>query len=192
MNSPFDISQNRSPHSFVNKAGRTLWGVVYLIFFRPTPKVLHGWRRMILRLFGAKIHPTAKVFNSAKVWAPWNLEMEEYACISFDVDCYNVAPIKMGPHSTVSQYSFLCTASHDMDDPAMKLTTAPITIGAGAWICADVFVAPGVTIGDGAVIGARSSVFTSIPANKIAAGNPCKVLRDRIDRPGGEKQTCAP
>jgi putative colanic acid biosynthesis acetyltransferase WcaF len=78
-----------------------------------------------------------------------------------------------------------------MDDPAMKLTTAPITIGAGAWICADVFVAPGVTIGDGAVIGARSSVFSSIPAHKIAAGNPCKVLRDRIDRPGGEKQSCA-
>ncbi len=86
---------------------------------------------MVLRLFGAKIHPKAKVFNSAKIWAPWNLEMEEYSCISFDVDCYNVAPIKMGPHSTVSQYSFLCTASHDMDDPAMKLTTAPITIGGG-------------------------------------------------------------
>ncbi|MBY0586062.1 putative colanic acid biosynthesis acetyltransferase [bacterium] len=190
MANRFDISQNKSPHSLMNKVGRTLWGLVYPILFRPSPKIFHGWRRMILRLFGANLHPTAKVFSTAKIWAPWNLTMEEYSCISFDVDCYNVAPIRLGPHSTVSQYSFLCTASHDMNDPGMRLTTAPISIGAGTWVCADVFVAPGVTIGDGTVVGARSSVFGNIPANKIAAGNPCRIVRDRGEPPSPGKEVC--
>lgn len=178
----FDIRQNRSPHSLGNKIARVLWGAVYLVLFRPSPKICHGWRRMLLRLFGAKIHKTAKVFPSAKVWGPWNLTMDEFSCISFHVDCYSVAPVRIGAHSTVSQYSYLCTASHDIHDPGMRLTTEPITIGAGAWVCADVFVAPGVTIGDGAVVGARSSVFEDVAPWTIAAGNPCRVLKPR-ERP---------
>lgn len=176
---PINLRLNRSPHSFTNKVGRVLWAVVYATLFRPSPKVFYGWRRMLLRLFGAKIHPTAKVFGSTKIWAPWNLEMDEFATLSYDVDCYCVAPIKIGAHSTVSQYSYLCTASHDFYDPGMRLTTAPITIGAGSWVAADVFVAPGVTIGDATVIGARSSVFEDIPANVIAVGNPCKAIKPR-------------
>lgn len=183
---PFDLSKNRSPHSFANKVGRVLWGICYLLLFRPSPKVLHGWRRFLLRSFGARIHPKAKVFQSAKIWAPWNLTMDEYATISFDVDCYCVAPVKLGAHATVSQYSFLCTASHDMYDPTMKLTTAPITLEDGSWICADVFVAPGVTIGEGAVVGARASVFEDIPAWQIAAGNPCRVIKPRERPPESE------
>jgi putative colanic acid biosynthesis acetyltransferase WcaF len=179
MESPFDIRRNRSPHSFANKAARVAWNAVYLVLFRPSPKIFHGWRRMLLRAFGAEIHPTAKVFPSAKIWAPWNLSMDEYSCLSFNVDCYCVAPVRIGAHSTISQYSYLCTASHDIHDPAMRLTTAPITIGDGAWVCADVFVAPGVTIGGGAVVGARASVFEDVPAWSVAAGNPCRVLRER-------------
>lgn len=180
--SAFDIRQNKSPHSFTNKVSRVLWGAVYLVLFRTSPKICHGWRRMLLRLFGAKIHNTAKVFPSAKVWGPWNLTMDEFSCISFHVDCYSVAAVHIGAHSTVSQYSYLCTASHDINDPGMRLTTEPIVIGAGAWVCADVFVAPGVTIGDGAVVGARSSVFENVPPWTIAAGNPCKMLKPR-ERP---------
>ena len=179
MASPVDMRRNHSSHSFQNKAGRVLWHTVYLFLFRPSPKVFYGWRRFLLRLFGATIHPTAKVFPSTKIWAPWNLTMDEYACLAFDVDCYAVAPIHIGAHATVSQYSYLCSASHDIHDPAMTLTTAPIRIGAGAWVCADVFVAPGVTIGDGAVVGARSSVFKDVPAMMVAAGSPCRLIGPR-------------
>jgi putative colanic acid biosynthesis acetyltransferase WcaF len=179
MGSPVDMRLNHSSHSFNNKLGRVLWHTVYLLLFRPSPKVFHGWRRMLLRLFGAKIHSTAKVFPSTKIWAPWNLTMDEYSCLAFDVDCYAVAPIHIGPHATVSQYSYLCSASHDISDPAMTLTTAPISIGAGAWVCADVFVAPGVTIGDGAVVGARSSVFKDVPPMMVAAGSPCRIIGPR-------------
>ena len=176
----------------MNKAMRVLWGIVWAVFFRPSPTMCLGWRRMLLRLFGARIGRGAKIMPSATFWAPWNLTVGEYACISHGVDCYCVASVTLGPHATVSQYAFLCTATHDTEDPHMKLVTAPIAIGEGAWVCADVFVAPGVTIGDGAVVGARSSVFRDIPAWKIAKGSPAKPVRDRVLRDAPESGQARP
>lgn len=171
--------QQESPHSLSNRAARALWGIVHLTLFRTSPRPLHRWRNWLLRLFGAKIHPSAHVYHSARIWAPWNLTMGEYSCIADDADVYNAAPITIGDHSTVSQYSFLCTASHDFEDVNHPLITAPIQIGSRCWIAADVFIGPGVTIGDGAVIGARSSVFGDIEPWKVALGCPAKSIRPR-------------
>jgi putative colanic acid biosynthesis acetyltransferase WcaF len=168
-----------SPHSFGNKLARTAWGAVWLVLFRPSFRICNGWRRFLLRIFGARIGKGAKVMPSAKIWAPWNLEMGEYSCLSHDVDCYCVAPVSIGAHATVSQYSLLCTATHDVEDPNMRLVTATIKIGEGAWVCADVFIAPGVTVGNGAVIGARSSVFKDMPEWTVCAGHPCEPLHPR-------------
>ena len=110
------------------------------------------------------------------VWAPWNLEMGDHACLSEGVDCYCVEKIRIGAHSTVSQYSFLCTASHDHHMATMPLVAAPITIGERVWITADVFVGPGVTIGDGAVVTARSSCVQRPAALEVVAGNPTRVV----------------
>jgi putative colanic acid biosynthesis acetyltransferase WcaF len=121
------------------------------------------------------VHP----YPSARIWAPWNLTMGDYSCLSHNVDCYCVDKIRIGAHSTVSQYSFLCSASHDYSRASMPLVTAPIVIGEGVWITADVFVGPGVCIGDGAVITARSSVFCDIPSWSVARGNPAVVFKER-------------
>lgn len=169
--------------SLGNKFSRALWNIVCLLLYRPTPRPLHAWRCLLLRLFGAKLGRGVHPYPSAKVWAPWNLEMGDHSCLSHDVDCYCVDKITLGAHSTVSQYSFLCTASHDYTDPNMPLVTAPIDIGDRVWITADVFVAPGVSIGDGAVITARSSVFHDIPAWTVAAGNPAKPIKPRVLKP---------
>ena len=177
-----DVSCCPSRHSFKNKVGRALWRGVYLILFRWTPRPCHGWRRFLLRLFGAKIGRGAQIFSSCRIWAPWNLEMGDYACLSEYVDCYCADKIRIGAHATVSQYSFLCTATHDESDPHMRLVMATVSIGDQAWICADVFVGPGVTIGQGAVVGARSSVFTDLPAWKVCYGSPAKPVRDRVVR----------
>jgi putative colanic acid biosynthesis acetyltransferase WcaF len=115
-----------------------------------------------------------------KIWAPWNLEMGDYSCLSQNVDCYCVAKIKIGPHATVSQYSFLCTASHDFENPHMPLITAPIAIADGAWIAADVFIGPGVTVGEGAVVGARATVFQAVEPWTVVGGNPAKVIKKRV------------
>ena len=159
--------------SIGNKLARAVWNLVWLLLYRPSPVSLHGWRRFLLRLFGAKVGLGAHPYPSAKVWVPWNLQMGEHSCLSHHVDCYCVDKIILGAHTTVSQYSFLCTASHDYTDPAMPLTTAPIILG-------DVFVAPGVTIGDGAVITARSSVFHDIEPWIVAAGNPARPVKARL------------
>jgi putative colanic acid biosynthesis acetyltransferase WcaF len=186
-NRKIDVSQCLSTHSFKNKLGRVIWRIVYLLFFRPSPAPLQNWRRFVLRLFGARIGKGAKILPSCKIWAPWNLEMGDYSCLSHDVDCYCVDRITIGAHATVSQYSYLCTATHDPSDPGMKLVTAPIVIEDQAWVCADVFVSPGVTVGQGTVVGARSSVFKDLPAWKICWGTPAKPVRDRIIKQRGKK-----
>lgn len=118
--------------------------------------------------------------------------MAEHSCLGEQVDCYCVEKIRIGAYATVSQYSYLCTASHDYTDPAMPLVTAPISIGERVWITADVFVGPGVTIGDGAVVTARSSVFSDIPPWMVARGNPAVPVKRRAfkngKKPGDEAE----
>jgi putative colanic acid biosynthesis acetyltransferase WcaF len=180
-----DASARPSPHGVGNRVARAAWGVVWAVLFRPTPKVCHGWRRLLLRAFGAKLGRGAVVHPTVRVWAPWNLEMGEYACLAPRVDCYSVARVRVGAHATVSQYSYLCTATHDIEDPGMRLVTAPIEIGDGAWVCADVFVGPGVTIGEGTVVGARSSVFEDLPSWTVCVGTPARAVRERVAREEG-------
>ena len=111
-NSPLrhvDVSQCFSAHSTRNKLGRMLWGFVWLFLYRPTPKFLHGWRRFLLRCFGAKIGRGTFPYPSVKIWAPWNLEVGDHCALSDGVDCYCVDRIVIGSHVTISQYTFLCT-----------------------------------------------------------------------------------
>jgi len=158
---------------------RALWGVAWTLLFRPSPRLVHGWRRFLLRLFGARIGRGAKIMPSARIWAPWQLTMGEYACLSHHVDCYCVAPVKIGAHATVSQYAHLCAASHDMNDPHMKLIKAPIVIGDGAWICAGAFLGMGVTVGEGGVAAARAVVVEDVAPWTVVGGNPARFLKNR-------------
>ncbi|MBL8760377.1 MAG: putative colanic acid biosynthesis acetyltransferase [Phycisphaerae bacterium] len=184
-----DISSAPSPHSRGHRVARVLWGVVHATLFRWSPKPMHGWRAMLLRVFGAKVSRTARVYPRARVWAPWNLSMGEFATLADDVDCYCVAPITIGSHTVVSQYSYLCGATHDFELAKRPLVPMAITIGSGCWIAADVFVGPGVSIGDGTVVGARSSVFGDLPSWKVCVGSPAKAVRDRVIRDGSHEVT---
>ncbi len=174
-----DLSQFRSELSLANRLGRGLWGVVWLFLFRPTLRPFHAWRCFLLRLFGAKLGRGVRVYASARIWAPWNLTMGDFSVLGDYVDCYNVAPIEIGAHSVISQYSFLCAATHDPDQPAFPLIAKPIRIGARAWVAADAFVGPGVTVGEGAIVGARASVFKDVAPWIVVGGNPARKIRDR-------------
>lgn len=173
------VPEQASPHGSGNRLARAAWGVVYALFFRFSPRPLHRWRTFLLRLFGARLHPTARVYPRARIWAPWRLTMGAHACIGDDVDCYNVGGVSIGDSSTVSQYSYLCGATHDFERPDHPLVPKPITIGKNVWVAADVFVGPGVTIGDGTVVGARSSVFSDLPAWMVCVGTPAKPVKER-------------
>jgi len=168
-----------SPHSARNKAARILWEICRLLLFRLTPWFWHAPRRLLLRAFGARIGRGVKIMPSVRIWAPWNLTAGNFASIAASVDLYNVAPIKLGAHSTVSTRAFLCTATHEVDHPNMPLVTAPIRVGEGAWICAEAFVHPGVTLGTDAVAGARSVVIADVAPGQIVGGNPARLLRIR-------------
>lgn len=161
-----------------NKAARLLWSIAYFTMFRFSPVPLHAWRRLLLRLFGAKIGQGAVIYPSARVWAPWTLRVEDGATIGWNCELYNVAPIRIGKRAIVSQYAYLCTASHDIRSD-FQLMAAPIEIGADAWVAAGAFAGPGASIGEGAVVGARAVVTRSIPAWTIAAGNPAKCIGPR-------------
>jgi putative colanic acid biosynthesis acetyltransferase WcaF len=169
-----------SSFSFGHKARRALWAFVRLLVFRPSPMVFHGWRRLVLRMMGARIGRGAVIHPTARVWAPWNLAMEPYSCIGADVDCYNVAPITLGTEATISQYTFLCAATHDYTRLTLPLVARPISIGAHVWICADAFIGPGVDIGDGAVVAARASVYGDVRPWTVVGGNPAKILKERV------------
>ncbi len=137
------------------------------------------WRALLLRAFGAKLARGAHVYASARIRNPQNLEMEEDSCLAAGVICYNVDKVILGKRATVSQRSFLCTASHDIDSPSHRLISAPIRICANAWVAAEAFVGMGVTIGEGAVVGARAAVFRDIAPWQVVGGNPAAFIRTR-------------
>lgn len=176
-----DLSKYHNSLSRKNQIIRMLWTIVWGVFARPLPRSIgSGWKRFLLRLFGAKIDSTAVVYSSARVYYPANLIMERYACLASDVDCYNVDIIRIGANTTISQGTYLCTASHDITNSLNPLITAPIIVEDQAWIAADAFVGMGVTIGQGAVVGARAAVFKNVEPWTIVGGNPAKFIKKRI------------
>lgn len=175
-----ELSKYTNTLSRGHQIKRLIWGIVWTVFTKPFPRrSANAWKIFLLRLFGAKVHSKAVVYSSVKVYAPWNLEMHAYSCLAPEVDCYNVAKITLGANTTVSQKTYLCTASHDITKPHNPLITAPIIIKDQVWVAADAFVGMGVTIEQGAVVGARAAVFKNVEAWSIVGGNPAKFIKKR-------------
>ncbi len=103
--------------------------------------------------------------------------MREGSCLADYVDCYSVGRVTLEPYATVSQYSFLCTAGHEYRLKEMPVITAPITIRRRAWVAADAFIGPGVTVGEGAIVGARASVFRDVDPWTVVGGNPARAIK---------------
>lgn len=171
-----DLSAYRNQLGWRNQFGRALWAVVWMTLFRTSPRPLHGWRRLLLRCFGARVGRGAHPYPTAWVWAPWNLEMGDHSCLADGVDCYSVALVRLGSSALVSQRAFLCAATHDYTDPSFPLIPGPIVIADGAWVAAEAFVGPGVTVGEGAVVGARAVAVKDVAPWAVLVGNPGRVV----------------
>lgn len=166
--------------SFKNRAGRLLWELTVVLLFRYSPKPLHQWRAFLLRCFGAKIGRGVHVYPKVKIWAPWNLEIGHECGIANGVILYTQGKIHIGSRTVISQGAHLVAGTHDYTKAGFPLITKPIRIGNNVWIASDVFVHPGVTIGDGCVIGARSLVSEDMPSWMVCAGHPCKPIKVRV------------
>ncbi|SEQ53702.1 putative colanic acid biosynthesis acetyltransferase WcaF [Devosia sp. YR412] len=158
---------------------RMVWNLTWSVLAAWTPPPLHPWRRLLLILFGAKLGKGARVYGSARIWYPPNLEMGDHAVIGWNVNCYCQGKITIGDYAIVSQFAHLVSGTHDIDDPAFQLFTRPIHIGRYAWVATNAFVGPGVTLEEGAVLGACAVTVKNLPAWTVHAGNPARYIRDR-------------
>ncbi len=165
--------------SLGDKLRRALWEFAWAILYRPSPTLAHGWRRGVLRLFGASVGAGAHPYPSARIWAPWNVEMAPRSCLGPRAICYSAARIELGEDCVVSQGVHLCAASHDFRDPGFPLVTAPIVIGARAWVAAEAFIGAGVQVAADAVVGARAVVTKNVASGRVVAGNPARDVGTR-------------
>lgn len=167
--------------SFGNRFRRQIWNLTCAILFKPSPRPCHAWRAFLLKMFGAKIGRHAHVYPNARIWAPWNLEIGNHVGIADGVTIYSMDTIRIGDYCVISQGAHLCGGSHDYNSANFQLVAAPIILESRVWVCADVFIAPGVTIPRGSVIGARSVVTRSLPDTwTVYAGMPARKIAERV------------
>ena len=169
------------PTNFRGRSGLVvfIWWFVQGTLFALSPQFMYGWRAWLLRVFGAEIGKDVRIRSSAKITYPWKLRIGDHSWIGDDSVIYCVTNITIGKQTVISQKCYLAPGGHEIDRIAFDVYLEPIVIGDGVWVSTDVFVGSGVHIGDGCVIGARSSVFEHMPAWKICYGYPAKAMKDR-------------
>lgn len=166
------------PYSTKEYIGRFLWSICSP-FFSFSPRSWFKWRAYILRLFGAKIGKNVHIYPSAKIYIPWNLIMGNDSSIGEWALIYNLGLIKIGSQATISHRAHLCAGTHNYSDPNLPLVRSKIEIGSQAWICADAFVGPGVSVGRGAIVGGASVVMRDVDQWHIVSGNPAVYRKTR-------------
>lgn len=159
---------------------RIIWLVINKTIFRCIiGRKLFFIRNFLLRRFGAQLPDRVLIYSTCDIYAPWNLEVGRYSCLGPKTEIYNKDKITIGANTVISQGSYLCSASHDISSLQLPLITKPINIGSRVWIAADTFIGPGVTIGEGAVVGARAAVFRDVESWTVVGGNPAKFIKKR-------------
>jgi putative colanic acid biosynthesis acetyltransferase WcaF len=170
---------HRAAFPVKHRLARALWNFVWVLLYRTSPRPMHEWRSMLLRIFGAKMGPGCHFYPSGKVWAPWNLTCEDCCTLGDGAEIYNPSSVTLESHCILSQQAFLCGATHDYDDPNFPMVSYPMRLGAYSWICARTSVAPGVNVGEGAVLGLGSVATRDMEPWSIYSGNPAVKIRDR-------------
>lgn len=161
-----------------NRLFRIVWGIAWVLLASWT-QPLHGWRRTVLRLFGARVGRGVYIAPSARIWHPGNLVLEDFAAVADGADIYNMAPITIGRYAVVSKRAHLCAGSHDINDDRFLLTATPVRLEAYSWVAAEAFVGPGVILHEGAVLGARGVTVKDLEPWTVYAGNPARAIKTR-------------
>jgi putative colanic acid biosynthesis acetyltransferase WcaF len=173
-----DLSMFRLPRNFRGRSAVLvqIWWLVQSILFHCSPQICFGWRRILLRLFGAKIGRGVLIRPSVRITYPWKLEIGDNAWIGDGVELYTLGVIRIGKNVVISQGSYLCTGTHDYKVKSFPIEAKPIIVEEEAWVASQAFIAPGVHIGRAAVVGARSVVLSSVQAETIVAGHPAEII----------------
>jgi putative colanic acid biosynthesis acetyltransferase WcaF len=170
---------HRPAFSSSERARRFLWNLTRALLYRSSPRPFFAWRALLLRCFGAKLGPGCKFYPAARIYAPWNLICDDLVAVADGAEIYNPAPIHLGSHVILSQDAYLCGATHDYDSPAFPLLAYSSRLDAYAWVCARASVAPGINLGEGAVLGLGSVATRDLEPWTINAGLPAVKIKDR-------------
>jgi acetyltransferase-like isoleucine patch superfamily enzyme len=113
-----------------------------------------------------------------------DIELADGANIGFNCELFSASRVTIGRNVLMAAYAYVIGGDHDFSDPSRTIleqtrTSAGVSIGDGAWIGAGAKILDGVTIGEGAVIGAGAVVRDSVPASAIAVGVPARVVASR-------------
>ena len=175
-----DIESARSakPYSTKEYVGRLAWSFALPLFYL-SPRTFFGWRRFLLRIFGATVGKSVNIYPSARITIPWNLKIDDYASIGEEALIYNLGMVTIGARTTVSHRAHICAGTHDYRHAHLPLLRQPISVGADAWICAQSFIGPNIAIGDGAIVGAGAVVMKSVAPWSVVAGNPAEFIKMR-------------
>lgn len=175
----FGSTKRSRSFSWSNIFVRLVWNITWAITCSWTPPQLYAWRRLILNAFGAKLARGARVYGTARIWLPSNLEMGVGAVLGPGVECYCMDKIVLEDFAEVAQHVHLVTGTHDINSPLFQLFTKPIRIKSYAWLASGAFVGPGITVGEGAVLGARAVAFRDLEAWTVYVGNPAVAIKQR-------------
>ena len=171
--------RHTSPYSTQEKLRRLLWSITQATFFRFSFHTWNRWRIFLLRSSGATIEDTCIVRRTLKVECPWNLTVGENSCLGDGVILYCLGKVTIGDRVSISQHAHLCAGTHDYNQEEMPLLRPPITIEDDVWLAADSFVGPNVTVGEGAILGARTVAMRDIDSWTVYSGNPAVIVRTR-------------
>jgi putative colanic acid biosynthesis acetyltransferase WcaF len=186
-----DLKTFRQPSDFRGRSAVIvqMWWFIQSTLFALSPQVMYQWRNTLLRLFGARIGKGVKIRPTAQVTYPWKISIGDWSWIGDDVTLYSLGEISIGHDTVVSQRSYICTGNHNYTSSSFDIVSKAIVIEDEVWIASDVFIAPGLTIGLGAVIEARSTVLSDLPAMMVYHGNPAKPVKPRRNESDSELDT---
>jgi putative colanic acid biosynthesis acetyltransferase WcaF len=157
-----------------------LWWIIQETFFSWSPQFLYGWRAFLLKLFGAKIGKGVKIRSTVKITYPWKIVIGDYSWVGDDCTLYSLGNINIGSHVAIAHGVYFNTGGHDYSKPSFDIFSKQISIQNECWITNDVYIAPGVNIGQGTIVGARSSVFKDLPEGMICIGTPAIAIKNRL------------
>lgn len=164
--------------SVSEKIMRILWEIVKPFFYH-SPRPFFGLRNWILRLFGAKIGKNVHIYPRVNIKLPWNLTIGNNVGVGEDTLLYSWAMITIEDDAIVSHKCQLCSGSHDCFDPEFPVILSPIIVKKGVWICTQVFIGPGVKLGEYAVVSSGAVLMRNAKSWGIYVGNPASKVGDR-------------
>jgi putative colanic acid biosynthesis acetyltransferase WcaF len=177
---PVDHAANQAARKYTraDQARRIAWALgSWLLKLSPRP--CFAFRRAVLRLFGARIGAHVNIYPSTHIYMPWNVEIGDWSALGEDAFVYSLGKVRIGQSVTISYRAHVCAGTHDLNDPALRLLKPPVVIEDGVWAGTESFIGPGVTVGQGAVVGARAVVVKNVAPLHIVAGNPARTIGQR-------------